>query len=78
MTHDPDTEWTEDQKRSVLRAVAADLRGQDANAEAERLAATLQRVSDLYDPGEDTSPTEIYQNMRTIFQVAESGGRDEA
>ena len=77
MADDTDTEWTDDQKRSALRAVAADLRGPEAGAEAERLAATVQRVSDLYDTAEETSPKEIYLNMRTLFQVAESGGRDE-
>lgn len=76
MPGDTDTVWTDDQKRAMLRAVAADLRGAEASSEAERLAATVQRVSDLYDPEEATSPEEIYLNMRTIFQVADSGGRD--
>lgn len=43
------------EKRAVLRAVAADLRGPGADSEAEQLAATLQRVSDLYDPAEERS-----------------------
>ena len=66
----------DEEKRAVLRAVAADLRGEDASPEAERLAATVQRVSDLYDPAEETSPKEIYLNMRTIFQISEQGGLD--
>ncbi|MFW5919826.1 MAG: hypothetical protein ACOCSF_06505 [Halanaeroarchaeum sp.] len=67
---------TDEEKRDVLREVAADLRGSDASSEAEKLAATLVRVSDLYDDGPETSPVEIYQNMRTIMQIAEQGGRD--
>lgn len=69
-------ELSDDAKREVLRAVAAELRGPDASPEAERIAATVQRVSDLYDPAEDTSPEAIYRNMRTIFQVVEQGGMD--
>ncbi|MFB6081725.1 MAG: hypothetical protein ABEJ67_02780 [Halanaeroarchaeum sp.] len=68
--------YTDDQKRDVLRAVAADLRGPDASTEAEKLAATVMRVSDLYDESESTSARDIYLNMRTIMEVAERGGRD--
>ncbi|MGB9986127.1 hypothetical protein [Salarchaeum japonicum] len=65
---------TDDEKREVLRDVAADLR--DQNDEGEKIAALLQRVSDLYDEDEDTSPQEIYLNMRNILQVSEQGGLD--
>ena len=65
---------TDDEKREVLRDVAADLR--DQNDEGEKIAAILQRVSDLYDEDEDTSPQEIYLNMRNILQVSEQGGLD--
>lgn len=68
--------YPDEEKRRVLRAVAADLRGPEASAEAERIAATVQRVSDLYDPAEETSPRDIYLNMRTIFRIAEKGGID--
>lgn len=67
---------SDDQKREALRAVASDLRGTDASVEAERLAAILMRASDLYDEEIDTSPESIYQNMRTILEIAERGGRD--
>ena len=66
---------TDEEKRDVLREVAADLRGQDASTEAEKLAATVMRVSDLYEEGTETTTTEIYQNMRTIMQISEQGGR---
>lgn len=64
---EPDAE-----KRDVLRAVAADVRGR--NSEADQVAAIVERVSDLYDPEEDTSPKEIYLNMQYILEVMEQGG----
>lgn len=68
--------YTDEEKREVLRAVAADLRGPDASSEAERLGATIMRTSDLYDESAETSPEDIYHNMRTILQIAELGGRN--
>lgn len=65
---------TDDEKRDILRDVASDLR--DENDEGEKIAALLQRVSDLYDEDEDTSTQEIYLNMRNILQVSEQGGLD--
>lgn len=58
--------FTAAEKRAVLRAVAADLRGPDADRPAEQLAATVQRVSDLYDPGEDRTPESIYRETGHI------------
>ncbi len=72
-----DSTFGDDEKREILRAVARELRGPEASPEAERVAATVQRVSDLYDPAEETSPEDIYRNMRTIFQVVEQGGMDQ-
>ncbi|MFB6093416.1 MAG: hypothetical protein ABEJ77_00545 [Halanaeroarchaeum sp.] len=66
----------DERKRTVLREVAADLRGPDASSASEKLAATIVRASDLYDPAADTSPEEIYRNMRVIFEIEERGGRD--
>lgn len=68
--------YSDEKKRAVLRSVATELREEAGSPEAERIAATVQRVSDLYDPDEDTSPAEIYRNMRTIFRVVEQGGMD--
>lgn len=62
----------DDRRRAVLRAVADDLRGD--TSESRQLAAILYRVSDLYDPEEDTSPEEIYLNVRNIMQVKANGG----
>lgn len=57
-----------------LRAVAEDVRGD--SPERQQLAAILYRVSDLYDEDEDTSPREIYVNVRNILEVKERGGLD--
>ncbi len=58
-------------KRNALRAVAEDLRGPAASSEAEQLAATIQRVSDLYDPDEDRTPEGIFQDMNRIFSAVQ-------
>ena len=43
-------------------------------SESELAAAMLYRVSDLYDPDEDTSPETIYRNVGTILDVEEGSG----
>jgi hypothetical protein len=60
------------ERRAVLRTIADDVRGE--SAESRQVAAFLYRVSDLYDPDEDTSPEEIYLNVRAIMKVKERGG----
>jgi hypothetical protein len=54
----------------VLRETADDLR---AAERGELLAAILYRVSDLYDPAEQTTPAAVYRNVRTILRVTERG-----
>jgi hypothetical protein len=66
---EPDAE-----KREALREIADDVRGE--SPESKQVAALLYRVSDLYDPGEDTDPRDIYVNMREILRVKERGGMD--
>jgi hypothetical protein len=56
----------------LLREVARDVRGE--SSESEQVAAVLYRVSDLYDPDEETSPEEIYLNVRAMWQVKARGG----
>lgn len=56
----------------LLRTVAEDVRGD--SSESKQLSAILYRVSDLYDPEENTSPEEIYLNVRNIMQVKARGG----
>lgn len=63
---------TDDQKREVLRDVAADLR--DEGEKGERIAALVHRVSDLYDDDEETDPEHVYRNMKNILQISEQGG----
>jgi hypothetical protein len=63
---DPD-----DEKRDLLREIADEIRGE--SSESEHVAAILYRVSDLYDPDEETSPEEIYRNVRNILRVTERG-----
>ena len=65
---DPDRAMT-------LREVARDVRGD--SSQSEQVAAMLYRVSDLYDPDEETSPEEVYRNMRNILEVKERGGMPE-
>lgn len=70
---DSEEEFAADaETRELLRAVAEDVRGD--SGESKQLSAILYRVSDLYDPDEDTSPEEIYLNVRRIMQIKERGG----
>ncbi len=64
----------EPERVRLLREVAEDVRGD--SSESKQIAAILYRVSDLYDPDEDTSPRDIYVNVRNILRVKERGGRD--
>ena len=63
-----------EEKREVLRAVAEEIRARDDSSEASQVAAFLYRVSDLYKEGEETSPAEIYLNMRHIMDIKAQGG----
>ena len=62
----------DDEVRAFLREIAADVRGD--SSESKQLSAILYRVSDLYDPDEQTSPEEIYLNVRHIMRIKEQGG----
>lgn len=56
----------------LLRETADEIRGE--SSEREQLAAILYRVSDLYDPEEETSPEEITIAVRNVLNVKERGG----
>jgi hypothetical protein len=58
-------------RAAMLREVAAEIRGE--TSESRQVAAMVQRVSDLYDPDESTTPEHVYRNMRTILRVTERG-----
>ncbi|WP_144923158.1 hypothetical protein [Halorubrum salsamenti] len=62
----------DDAVRAFLREIAADVRGD--SSESKQLSAILYRVSDLYDSEEQTSPEEIYLNVRHIMRIKEQGG----
>ena len=67
------TDFDDTEKRDALRAVADDLREAESE-EAERIAALVHRVSDIYDDSEDTDAQHVYLNMRNILQITEQGG----
>lgn len=80
MAPDSDAEFPDDPKRrEFLRNVGDEIRARDDSSEADQVAAFVYRVSDLYDPDEDTSPAEIYLNVRHIMDIKARGGlrRDE-
>lgn len=59
------------ERAATLREIAREVRGE--SDESERVAAFLYRVSDIYDPEEDTTPEHAYRNMRNILRVSERG-----
>jgi hypothetical protein len=67
------TGFEDAEKRDALREVADDLRDGDSE-EAERIAALMHRVSDIYDDAEETDVQHVYRNMRNILQISEQGG----
>lgn len=70
---DATDEFAPDPERvALLRDVADDVRGD--TTERKQLANLLYRVSDLYDEHEDTSPEEVYRNLKFILDVKERGG----
>lgn len=69
---DPTDGLPDDRRREIIRDTADRIRGD--SSESRQVAAILYRVSDLYDPDEDTSPEEIYLNVRNIVQVKAQGG----
>ncbi|WP_425499597.1 hypothetical protein [Halogeometricum luteum] len=73
MAPDSEAEFEPDaDRRELLREVAEEVYGD--SSESRQLSAVLYRVSDLYDPDEDTSPEEIYLNVRHIMDIKEQGG----
>jgi hypothetical protein len=60
------------ERAALVREVADDVRAE--SSESKQLSAILYRVSDLYDPSEQTSPEEIYLNVKHIMKIKEQGG----
>ena len=70
---EPEPRFEPDEKRvAFLREIAEDVRGE--SSESEQLAATLYRLSDLYDPDEERTPESIYLNVKNILKIKERGG----
>lgn len=57
---------------AFLREIADEIR--EDSPESRQVAAFLYRVSDLYDENEDTTPVEIYHNVKHIILTKEQGG----
>ena len=75
MAPDSDAEFPNDPEAvAFLREIADDIYGD--SSESRQLSAILYRVSDLYDPDGDTSPEEIYLNVRHIMDIKAQGGID--
>ncbi|MFC4549245.1 MULTISPECIES: hypothetical protein [Halorussus] len=72
MSHDEGTYGPDMERAKTLREIAEDVRGRGEGSESEQVAAMLYRVSDLYDPDEETTPRDIYVNMREILRTRES------
>ncbi|SNR52894.1 hypothetical protein [Halorubrum vacuolatum] len=73
MAPDSDATFPDDpERREFLREIAEEVRGD--SSESKQLSAILYRVSDLYDPEEDTSPEEIYLNVCHIMSIKQQGG----
>ena len=74
MTRDDETFEPDPERVALLREVADDVRG-DSLA-SRMVAATLYRVSDCYDPDEETTVRDVYVNMREIIRTTEDGQMD--
>ncbi|SEL62149.1 hypothetical protein [Haloferax larsenii] len=75
MAPDSDAEFPSDsEKVEFIREIAEDIYGE--SSESRQVSAILYRVSDLYDPEGDTSPEEIYLNVRHIMDIKAQGGLD--
>ena len=73
MAPDSDAAFSADpEKVAFLREIAEDVRRD--SSESKQLSAILYRVSDLYDEEGDTSPEEIYLNVRHIMNIKAQGG----
>lgn len=63
----------DEDRMQTLRDIADDIRGE--SSESKLVAAMLYRVSDLFDPNEETTPRDIFINMREIIRTKDERGR---
>lgn len=69
-SEETDSDSPDMERARTLRQIGDDIR--DESSESKLVAAILYRISDLYDPDEETSPRDIYVNMREIIRTKES------
>jgi hypothetical protein len=69
MPHETESFDPDSERVATLREIADDVRGD--SSESKQVAAMLYRVSDLYDDDEETTPRDIYVNMREILRTKE-------
>jgi hypothetical protein len=70
MSHDEGSYGPDMERAETLREIGDDIRSE--SSESKLVAAILYRISDLYDPDEETSPRDIYVNMREIIRTKET------
>ncbi|PSP54380.1 hypothetical protein BRC82_10735 [Halobacteriales archaeon QS_1_67_19] len=70
MSHDQGSYGPDTERARTLREIGDEIRGE--SSESKLIAAILYRISDLYDPDEETSPRDIYLNMREIIRTKET------
>lgn len=73
MAHETESLDPDEDRMQTLRDIGDDIRGE--SSESKLVAAMLYRVSDLFDPNEETTPRDIFLNMRQIIRTKEETGR---
>lgn len=73
MPHETESFDPDEDRMQTLRDIGDDIRGE--SSESKLVAAMLYRVSDLFDPNEETTPRDIFLNMRQIIRTKEETGR---
>ncbi len=73
MAHETESFDPDEDRMQTLRDIGDDIRGE--SSESKLVAAMLYRVSDLFDPNEETTPRDIFLNMRQIIRTKEETGR---
>ncbi|WP_231183601.1 hypothetical protein [Haladaptatus sp. DYF46] len=69
MAHETESFDPDEERMQTLRDIGDDIRGE--SSESKLVAAMLYRVSDLFDPDEETTPRDIFLNMRQIIRTKE-------
>ena len=73
MAHETESFDPDEDRMQTLRDIGDDIRGE--SSESKLVAAMLYRVSDLFDPNEETTPRDIFLNMRQIIRTKKETDR---